>query len=72
VVNLKNMEPTIIFQDSDLLVIEKPAGWITNEADTTRNVPVLQKWLKENLQYEISKKNNAKTKKTIASIPCLV
>jgi len=61
VVNLKNMEPTIIFQDSDLLVIEKPAGWITNEADTTRNVPVLQKWLKENLQYEISKNNELRS-----------
>jgi len=50
----KNMQPKIIFQDSELLVIEKPAGWITNEADTTRDVPVLQKWLKENLNYEIA------------------
>ena len=55
------MEPTIIFQDNDLIVIEKPAGWITNEADTTRDVPVLQKWLKENLSYEISKNNDLRS-----------
>lgn len=28
---MKN-EPDILFEDGSLLVIDKPAGWITNEA----------------------------------------
>lgn len=48
------MEPETIFEDDSILVIDKPTGWITNEADTTTNQPVIQTWLKENLQYPIS------------------
>jgi len=50
---MKN-EPKIIFEDGSLLVIDKPAGWITNEADTTINQPVVQTWLSKNLKYPIS------------------
>lgn len=55
------MEPQIIYQDRDLIVLNKPAGWITNEADTTRDVPVLQKWLKENLKYEIAQSRDLRS-----------
>jgi 23S rRNA pseudouridine1911/1915/1917 synthase len=48
------MEPKIIFQDECLFVIDKPAGWIVNEADTTTTQPVLQTWLRSNFQYPIS------------------
>lgn len=48
------MVPKIIFQDDFFLVMDKPAGWITNEADTTTNQPVVQTWLKKNLTYPIS------------------
>ena len=41
------MEPKIIFQDESLFVIDKPAGWIVNEAATTKNQPVLQTWLRQ-------------------------
>lgn len=41
------MEPKIIFEDDSLFVIEKPAGWIVNEAATTKNQPVLQTWLRQ-------------------------
>lgn len=41
------MEPKIIYEDDSLFVIEKPAGWIVNEATTTKNQPVLQTWLRK-------------------------
>lgn len=41
------MEPKIIFEDDSLFVIDKPAGWIVNEAATTKNQPVLQTWLRQ-------------------------
>lgn len=41
------MEPKIIFEDDCLFVIDKPAGWIVNEATTTKNQPVLQTWLRQ-------------------------
>lgn len=41
------MIPKIIFQDSSILVLSKPAGWITNSASTTKNQPVVQDWLKQ-------------------------
>lgn len=42
-----NMEPKIIFEDDSLFVIDKPAGWIVNEAATTKDQPVLQTWLRQ-------------------------
>jgi 23S rRNA pseudouridine1911/1915/1917 synthase len=40
------MDPKIIFEDDSLFVIEKPSGWIVNEASTTKDQPVLQTWLR--------------------------
>ncbi len=37
-----------------MLVIDKPSGWITNEADTAVGQPVVQTWLSKNLKYPIS------------------
>jgi 23S rRNA pseudouridine1911/1915/1917 synthase len=47
------MEPTVIFENSEYFVVVKPAGWITNDADTTTTQPVLQTWARENLSYEL-------------------
>ncbi|MBI3397131.1 RluA family pseudouridine synthase [Candidatus Woesebacteria bacterium] len=47
------MEPSIIFEDEYLLVINKPAGWIVNEASTTKGRPVLQDWL-SGMQYPLA------------------
>lgn len=47
--------PQVIFSDEHLLIVYKPSGWITNEAETTKDRPTLQRWLKENFTYEISK-----------------
>jgi 23S rRNA pseudouridine1911/1915/1917 synthase len=48
------MEPTIIYQDKSLFVINKPAGWIVNEATTTKDQPVLQTWLQQ-FDYPLAK-----------------
>ena len=48
------MEPKIIFEDESILILDKPSGWITNSATTTKNQPVLQGWLSK-LDYPLSK-----------------
>jgi len=40
------MEPKVIFEDSQLLVLDKPSGWIVNSAQTTKGQMVIQEWLK--------------------------
>jgi 23S rRNA pseudouridine1911/1915/1917 synthase len=47
------MVPTIIYQDDSFFVVDKPSGWITNEADTTTSQPVIQTWIRENFEYPL-------------------
>lgn len=47
------MEPKIIFEDDSFFVIDKPSGWITNDADTTTTQPVLQTWVREHFEYPL-------------------
>lgn len=42
-------EPQIIYEDNELAVISKPAGWIVNRADTTVGQKTIQEWAEENL-----------------------
>jgi len=39
------LAPNILFEDADILVIDKPAGFVTNRADTTINQPTVQEWV---------------------------
>lgn len=48
-------EPQVIYQDEQLLVICKPAGFITTEASTTKGQPVVQTWIKDNFDLPILK-----------------
>ena len=48
------IEPRIIFEDSSFFVVEKPTGWITNEADTTTTQSVLQTWIRTNHQSQVT------------------
>lgn len=48
------MEPKVIYENTEYFVVSKPAGWITNEADTTTNQPVLQKWARTTLDYPLN------------------
>ena len=56
--------PSILFEDSDILVIEKPAGVIVNRADTTINQSTVQEWAEKNLRVpkvsNVSKVSKAK------------
>jgi 23S rRNA pseudouridine1911/1915/1917 synthase len=47
------VKPKTIFEDDSLLVLDKPTGWITNDALTTKDQPVLQTWVRENFDYPI-------------------
>jgi 23S rRNA pseudouridine1911/1915/1917 synthase len=47
------MEPKIIYEDDSFFVVDKPSGWITNDADTTTDQPVLQTWMRENFDYPL-------------------
>lgn len=47
------MEPKIIYEDETFFVVDKPSGWITNEADTTTTQPVVQTWISENFDYPL-------------------
>ena len=49
------MNPKTVAEDKDFLIIDKPPGWITNEATTTKSQPVIQTYLKENFDYPIAK-----------------
>jgi 23S rRNA pseudouridine1911/1915/1917 synthase len=50
------MEPKIVFEDEQILLIDKPAGMIVNKADTTKNVETMQDWVEQN--YQITKLPN--------------
>jgi len=46
--------PQIIHEDNDLLVIDKPAGMIVNDASTARSEPTVQAWISEKLKFPLS------------------
>lgn len=48
--------PLIIFENDSYFVIDKPSGWITNDASTTKDQPVVQTWVREQFEYPL--KNN--------------
>lgn len=50
------MEPKIIFEDNSLIILNKPAGWIVNEASTTKGQKVIQTWISKNVKCSSSAK----------------
>lgn len=40
-------EPTIIYEDDDVLIINKPEGWIVHEDGKTTGVPIVVEWFLE-------------------------
>lgn len=45
--------PKVVFEDKEILVLDKPSGWITNFASTTKGQPVVQSWLAKNFKYPL-------------------
>ena len=54
------VEPKIIFEDAQLLVLDKPSGWIVNQAQTTKGQNVIQEWL-GNLNFPLAKDNERRS-----------
>lgn len=48
------MEPQAIFEDEQLLILDKPSGWVVNEAETTKHQKVVQRWLR-NMAYPLAR-----------------
>ncbi len=46
------MEIVILFEDDDLIVIDKPAGVTVNRAETTKHEATIQDWAEEKLGIE--------------------
>ena len=44
--------PQIIFEDQDILVINKPAGMVVNKSDTSRYVETIQEWAEKQLTFD--------------------
>lgn len=44
------MEPKAIFEDEDILVVDKPSGMIVNRADTTKAEETVQDWVEVRLK----------------------
>jgi len=47
--------PKIIFENKNFVCINKPAGWIVNEANTAKTPLILQTWLKDNFDFPVFK-----------------
>lgn len=47
-------DPKVIFEDADILVLDKPDGWIVNDAVSAIGQPIIQSWLATNFSYEIA------------------
>lgn len=43
------MEPRVIFEDREILVLDKPAGMVVNRSDTTRKEKTVQEWVEAHL-----------------------
>lgn len=46
--------PKIIFEEASFLVLDKPAGWIVNRAETTRGLQTIQDWVEANCESRIA------------------
>ncbi|MCL4382774.1 MAG: RluA family pseudouridine synthase [Patescibacteria group bacterium] len=42
-----NLSPKILYEDEEILVIDKPSGMIVNKADTTKDLETVQDWVEK-------------------------
>jgi len=50
--------PRIIFQEKSFLVLDKPAGWVVNRAQTTAYQTTVQDWLEDNFNFPLVKERD--------------
>ena len=48
------MQPSTLFEDNQILVLDKPSGWIVNESQSARG-DILQSWLSK-MDYPLARK----------------
>jgi len=58
--------PEIIYEDNDIIIIDKPAGMIVNNVDTTKNILTVQEWVGQHLKIR-STKSEARNKPKIVN-----
>jgi len=56
--------PQILFEDADILVLNKPSGMTVNNADSNREEETVQKWVEGNVQLTMG---NGQVKKDVIS-----
>ncbi len=53
---MQALAPQIIYQDENIIVVDKPSGMTVNRSETTRDEVTLQDWVET--EYQISKSKN--------------
>jgi 23S rRNA pseudouridine1911/1915/1917 synthase len=53
--------PSVIFEDDYILALNKPAGWVVNDSETSHGNPTLQSWIEENYSFETSHKKELRS-----------
>jgi 23S rRNA pseudouridine1911/1915/1917 synthase len=48
------INPQVVYEDNYILALNKAAGWVVNDSETAHGNPVLQDWISENYNFEIS------------------
>jgi 23S rRNA pseudouridine1911/1915/1917 synthase len=56
----KNRNPQVIYEDEQVLVVNKPAGMVVNRAETVRG-ETLQDWIQSNFSFPISKDSDLRS-----------
>ncbi|OGM11493.1 hypothetical protein A2Z22_00385 [Candidatus Woesebacteria bacterium RBG_16_34_12] len=51
------IKPEIIYEDKELVVLDKPAGWVVNRAKSVKE-ETIQDWIKSNVKSQMSKVDN--------------
>ncbi|MGB9911041.1 MAG: RluA family pseudouridine synthase [Microgenomates group bacterium] len=46
--------PKVLYQDEEIIILNKPAGWVVNRAQTVKQ-KTIQDWLEENFSFPIFK-----------------
>lgn len=52
---MQNEQPRILYEDDEVIVLNKPSGWVANEANTVKDTPVVQTWIYNNFDFSIAK-----------------
>lgn len=58
-------EPTVLYEDTEVLVINKPEGWLTHEDGKTNNSPVVVDWFLERVPDSVDVGEPGKTAKGV-------